>query len=163
MLYRAVVRCRLDHGSIVYSTAVKTNLQQRDTMHITGLSPVPTQSPVCTRGQRIITEGMSVKVVHALLFENSCQQQQSWTLYPAWISSIHGSFMSQAKWKRRYDTALTCPIALNTEAAPHPAFRPEHMDTIQTDTTSLKEWANKLPPDKKPMPNSMSITISRGH
>ena len=37
MLYRAIVRSKLDYGCIVYSTASNTNLRQLDSIHNTGL------------------------------------------------------------------------------------------------------------------------------
>ena len=37
MLYRAIVRSKLDYGCIVYGTASKTNLRQLDSIHNTGL------------------------------------------------------------------------------------------------------------------------------
>ena len=78
MLYRAIVRSKVDYGWIVYGSASNTDLRQLDTIQNSGLrlalwafctSLVPS---AIHRGQRSSVGGTPVKAVHALLSENSC-------------------------------------------------------------------------------------------
>ena len=95
MLYRSIVRSKLDYGCIVYGTASNTNLRQLDSIHNAGLRLAlgsilhqPSLQYV-HEGQRSSFGGTSVEVVHELLSENSCLHWQPSTTCTIWIWPNH--------------------------------------------------------------------------
>ena len=74
VLYRAVVRSKVDCGCFVYITASNTNLGQLGSFHNTGLRLALRQPPSLqsARGCQWSYFGASAKAVHAVLFQNKC-------------------------------------------------------------------------------------------
>ena len=186
MLYRAIVRSKLDNGCIVYGTASNTNLRQLDGIHNTGLRLAlgafctsPVSSLYTEANEAPLAGGTPSKTVHALLSENPCLHRQSCTSCPARIWWNHKrTICPQAKWERGYDAASSlshwsqgrgshglcwdqCRIGLppdNTQLSTGNALL-----WLPRDTTSLKEWANVWSPDRKPRLSSTSIMKLKDH
>ena len=123
MLYRAIVRAKLDYGCIVYSTASNTNLWQLDSIHNTGLrlalgafcsSPV---SSLYTEANKAPLEERRLKLPMHYYLKNPCLHRQSCTSCPARIWWNHKRTVCPlAKWERGMTRPPAYPIGLKVEA-----------------------------------------------
>ena len=99
ILYRTIVRSKVNYLCIVYGTASNNNVRQLTgaTTLARGILHQPSLQYV-HGGQRTSIGGMSAETVHALLSENSCLHWQPSTSCATWIWASHTrSVSSEAK------------------------------------------------------------------
>ena len=180
MLYRKIVRSKLDYGCIVYGTASSANLRQLDSIHNAGLrlafgafctSPV---SSMYMEANETPLEQRRLKLsMHYYLKTRACTDNPAHHALYEFYPTTRDLYLSKPNGKGGMTRPPTQPVGLKVEEALTSAeidaemvcpwrcqaFHLEHINTILRDTASLKEWVNLWSQEKRLGPNSMSITM----
>ena len=178
MLYRAIIRSKLDYGSIVYGTASNANLRQLDSIHNSGLrlalgafctSPV---SSLYTETNEAPLEERRLKLsMNYYLKTRACINNPARYALHEFDQTTRDLYVSRPNGRGGMTQPPNHPIGLKVEAAMasaeidaklsvpwgYPLFHQEHTTTTRRDTTSSKEWTNAWSPDQKLRLSSGSI------
>ena len=124
MLYRAVVRSKLDYGCIVYGTTANANLRPLDSIHNTGLrlalgafctSPV---SSLYTEANEAPLEERRLKLsMHYYLKTRACINNPAHHALHEFDESIRDLYVSKPNGRGGMTQPPTCPIGIKVEAA----------------------------------------------
>ena len=182
MLYRAIVRSKLDYGCIMYGTASNTNLQQLDSTHNSGLrlalgafSTSPISSLYAEANETLLEERPLKLSMHYYLKTRACVDNPAYHALHEFDLTTRDLHTPRPNRRGGMTRPPAPAIGLKVEAAMasamtnwsapwgHPAFHQERTITIPRDTTSLKEWANVWSLEKKPKLTSMSIMKHKDH
>ena len=184
MLYRAIVRSKLDYGCIVYGTASNTDLRQLNSIHNAGVrlalgafctSPV---TSMCTEANEAPLEERRLKLsMHYYLKTPACTDNPAHhalhefdpTIRDLYLprpngrggmtrpsTQLIGLKLEETMTSAEIDVELVCPLRT-------PIFCLGHMSMIQRNTTSLREWVNVWSLEKRLRPNSESIMMLKDH
>ena len=178
MLYRAIVRSKLDYGCIVYGTASNANLRQLDSIHNSGLRLAlgafctsPVSSPYTETNEAPLEERrlkLSMHYYLKLVPASTIQHvMPCMNLIKRPEIYMSPGQMGEGAWRDPLPipsvSRLRQPWPLQrlmpNWSVPwgYPLFHQEHTTTTRRDTTSSKEWTNAWSPDQKIRLSSGSI------
>ena len=116
MLYRAIVRSKLDYGCIVYGTAQNTKLRQLDSIHNSGLRLVMgafCTSPVSTEANEAPLEKCCLKLsMHYYLKTRACTSNQAYHVLHEFDGTTRDLYVPRPNGRGNMTGPRTCLIGL---------------------------------------------------